>query len=136
MQVYLAGPIAGCTDEQAHGWRDEVKEKLDELGIGYFDPMARDFRNNGAKDHMAEIVEGDLEEIDKSNVLLANVWQVSAGTSMEIFYSSHVRGIPVISVFPKEAMVPVWIRYHSTVVRNMDTAVQLIKDVRDLVCHI
>lgn len=39
MKVYLAGPIAGLTDGQARGWRDEVSETLGYHGIKGISPL-------------------------------------------------------------------------------------------------
>lgn len=38
-KVYLAGPIAGLTDNQARGWRDAVAEQLRYNGIKPINPL-------------------------------------------------------------------------------------------------
>jgi nucleoside 2-deoxyribosyltransferase len=39
LKVYLAGPIAGLTDNQARGWREDVTEKLSQHGIKGVSPL-------------------------------------------------------------------------------------------------
>lgn len=116
--VYLAGPINGCTDDEANTWRDQVK-----LALGVentLDPMRRDYR--GIEDEsVREIVEGDLEDIINSDIMLANCWQVSWGTAMEIFYANEI-GKAVIAVLPPDARVSPWLRWHAEVVHSLDDA--------------
>jgi hypothetical protein len=107
-QVYLAGPINGTTDDEANAWRAEAKKFFTCI-----DPMARDYR--GREDEsVADIVEGDKSDIESCEVLLANCWRPSWGTSQEI-YHAWLAYMPVVSVVPEGPVSP-WIRYHSTVV--------------------
>jgi nucleoside 2-deoxyribosyltransferase len=109
MLVYLAGPIGGCTDSEAISWRREARAVLgDECCL---DPMRRDYR--GAEDKAAEeIVELDKADIEASDVILANCWQASWGTPMEIFYA-HSLGKPVVVIVPSGGRVSPWLRYHA-----------------------
>lgn len=107
MKFYLAGPINGCTDDEAINWRDLAKSLVGAENC--IDPMRRDYR--GKEDESVnEIVQGDLEDINNSDVVVANCWQMSWGTAMEIHYAGE-HGIPVIAILPKDARVSPWLRY-------------------------
>ena len=59
------------------------------------DPMRRDFRGR-TEGHEAEIVEGDLAEINSCDVVLADFTRPDEGTAMEAWYA-HSRGVPVVA---------------------------------------
>src|SRR5580765_3204068 len=63
-------------------------------GMDPVDPMRRDFRGATAG-REAEIVEGDLADIDSCEVVLASFIAPDEGTAMEAWYA-HSRGIPVV----------------------------------------
>lgn len=123
--VYLAGPINGCSDIEARGWRAEATRLL--TG-GVLDPMARDYR--GLEDlNVDEIVEGDKNDIDNCAAVLAYCPKPSVGTSMEILYA-HTRRMPVVVVVPSGAPVSPWLRYHATqVVSTITEAVDALRAV-------
>ena len=87
--VYLAGPIFGCTDEQARGWRAAVRDALDHTWR-VLDPMDRDYRGREAA-HVIDIV----------------------GTAMELVYARDY-GVRV-SAFGTDTPSP-WLRYHADVI--------------------
>jgi hypothetical protein len=112
MRVYLGGPINGCTDEEANGWRQIVAPLLEAAGHTPVDPMVRDYRG---KEDIAwrEIVEMDKKDIDKCQVLLMYSPKPSVGTAMEILYGFQQRK-NVIVVVPPDAPVSPWLRYHAS----------------------
>lgn len=115
MRVYLGGPINGCTDEEASGWREAVKPLLEERGHSWLDPMARDYRGREMEPGIAaEIVENDKEDIGQCDLLLMSCPKPSVGTSMEVFYG-HSLGLPVIAVIPAGQTPSPWIVYHADV---------------------
>jgi len=124
MRVYLAGPINGCTDDEANTWRDIAKSALGKENC--IDPMRRDYR--GREDEcLDEIVILDKLDIVDSDVVLANCWQFSVGTSMEVLFASE-RGKSVIAVVKPGATVSPWLRFHAlAVVDDLDRALTLIK---------
>lgn len=126
LTVYLCGPINGCTDDEASNWRDQVKQVLGEDRC--LDPMRRDYRGREAE-CVNEIVELDKEDIFASDIVLANCWQVSVGTSMEI-YLAWEEGIPVIAIVPPDAKVSPWLTYHAQVVTSLDSAFEILGAVR------
>lgn len=115
MKVYLGGPINGCTDAEAHGWRDAVKAVLDEAGIPWCDPMERDYRGREMEPGIAEaIVENDKADIDSCDTLLMNCPKPSVGTSMEGLYGWE-GGHRVIWVLPEGATPSPWQVYHGEI---------------------
>jgi nucleoside 2-deoxyribosyltransferase len=88
-RVYLAGPP----------FADEYRARASTLvlaaGWEPIDPMRRDYRGR-TEGHEAEIVEGDLADIDSCDVVLASFTEPDEGTAMEAWYA-HSRGIPVVA---------------------------------------
>lgn len=111
MIVYLGGPINGCTDEEAKGWREAVKPIIEAAGHTWLDPMSRDYRGQ-EDDSYKEIVEGDKDDIEASDILFMNCPKPSYGTAMEILYG-WTRGARVVVVLPESGPVSPWIRYHA-----------------------
>lgn len=117
MRVYLGGPINGCNDEEAHGWRESAKVTLEQHGIQWLDPMDRDYRGREMEPGIAaEIVELDKQDIDTCDVLLMNCPKPSVGTSMEVFYGWST-GRRVVSVIPAGSIPSPWLVYHSHDIR-------------------
>jgi nucleoside 2-deoxyribosyltransferase len=87
-RVYLAGPPF------AEEYRSRATALAAAAGWEAVDPMRRDFRGR-TEGHEAEIVEGDLAEIDSCDVVLASFTEPDEGTAMEAWYA-HSRGIPVV----------------------------------------
>jgi nucleoside 2-deoxyribosyltransferase len=104
MRVYLAGPP--FADE----YRQRATELVRAAGWEPVDPMRRDFRGATAG-HEAEIVEGDLRDIDSCDAVLAAFTSPDEGTSMEAWYA-HGRGIPVVAYTGGEPAHP-WTVYVS-----------------------
>lgn len=121
--VYLAGPIAGCTDAEAHDWRNQFASAYPHV----LNPMDRDYRGReiGEKD-IVDIVEGDKADIDRADIVV--VWYVrpSVGTSMEVLYAWE-SGKPVIIINPARGPLSPWLCYHSSVVvRSVTEALFLV----------
>ena len=87
-RVYLAGPP--FADE----YRRRAAALARERGWEPIDPMRRDFRG-GTQGHEAEIVGGDLEDIDSCTTVLAAFTAPDEGTAMEAWYA-HSNGTPVV----------------------------------------
>jgi nucleoside 2-deoxyribosyltransferase len=88
-RIYLAGPPF------AEEYRRRATALLLDAGLEPVDPMRRDFRGN-TKGHEAEIVEGDLADIDACDAVLAAFTSPDEGTAMEAWYA-HSRGKPVVA---------------------------------------
>ena len=61
------------------------------------------------------IVQGDIKDIDNSDVLLVNATKPSWGTAMEVYYA-HQQGKRVFA-FVGDRISP-WLRYHSTMLHD------------------
>ncbi len=88
-RVYLAGP------PYADEYRRRAATLLRKSGLEPVDPMRRDFRGQ-TEGNEAEIVEGDLAEIDACDAVLAAFTAPDEGTAMEAWYA-HGRGKPVVA---------------------------------------
>ena len=123
--VYLAGPISGCTDSEAHDWRELVKTKLGSDRC--LDPMCRDFRGRIETDEDVRfIIDNDKADIDRASVILVNAWKPGWGTGMEILHAWERRK-PLVIVVPPDKTVSPWLRYHGLVVRTVNEAVELVR---------
>jgi nucleoside 2-deoxyribosyltransferase len=80
MRVYVAGP------PHAEEYRRRAIALLREHGHEPIDPMRRDFRGRTEGNERA-IVEGDLEEIDGCDAVLAAFTAPDEGTAMEAWYA-------------------------------------------------
>ncbi len=112
--IYLAGPINGCTDEQAKGWRETAAVLFVMDGWAILDPMARDYRGK-ENEAVNEIVEGDKADIDACDGVLVWFERPSVGTSMEVLYAWE-RGIPVVVVNRSGKPASPWLTYHARAV--------------------
>ena len=88
-RVYLAGPPF------AEEYRRRAAELVRAAGWEPVDPMRRDFRGR-TEGHEPEIVEGDLEDIDGCDAVLAAFTAADEGTAMEAWYA-HSRGKRVVA---------------------------------------
>jgi len=78
--LYLSGIMDGATEHEQHGWREEVKRKWS----GHcFDPTRR---NLDIETEYRDIVEADLKDIAKSDVLLLNSWCSGRGIRLMAFW--------------------------------------------------
>jgi nucleoside 2-deoxyribosyltransferase len=89
MKVYLAGPPF------AEEYRRRAAALVDQIGWEAVDPMRRDYRGR-TEGNEAEIVEGDLAEIESCDAVLAAFTSPDEGTAMEAWYA-HSIGKPVIA---------------------------------------
>lgn len=89
MRVYLAGP------PYAEEYRRRAAALVGRRGWEPVDPMRRDFRGRTAG-HEAEIVRGDLDDIDACDAVLAAFTAADEGTAMEAWYARS-RGKRVVA---------------------------------------
>lgn len=151
--IYLGGPIAGCNDEEIHGWRDYVKSKSEtfrsaERGnfeantapvgvIAYrdihfyvLDPTVRDYRGQHiTTDVMLRLVEWDLIDIRaKADAILVNYLPSKAcvGSIMECKDAWEFGKVVVVNV-PTDYRVSPWFKYHShQITTSLDDAIEFI----------
>lgn len=109
--IYLCGPINGRTTDDATDWRETVKKRWDGRCL---DPMRRDYRGRELDPGIAaDIVAGDIEDIQQSDAMLVYFDKPSVGTSMEVFYAKHVLGKPVVVIDASEKPLSPWLIHHS-----------------------
>lgn len=73
----------------ADEYRRHASQLVRERGFEPVDPMRRDFRGR-TEGYEREIVEGDLADIDASDVVLGSFTQPDEGTAMEAWYAHSV----------------------------------------------
>jgi nucleoside 2-deoxyribosyltransferase len=121
-RVYLAGP------PYADEYRRRASALLRDEGLEPVDPMRRDFRGR-TEGHEAEIVAGDLADIDSCDVVLAAFTTPDEGTSMETWHA-HTHGIPVVA-YTGGAPVHPWTVYVSALVcADLEEAVRALRALR------
>jgi nucleoside 2-deoxyribosyltransferase len=115
MKIYLAGPIAHLTYDEAQGWRNEAIAYLAEFGIKGISPLrGKEFLREVGKigiDTFNEalasdegIVTRDRYDVRTSDLMLVNLLgakQVSSGTPAEYGWADAF-GTPVITVIERE----------------------------------
>jgi nucleoside 2-deoxyribosyltransferase len=88
-RVYLAGPP----------YADEYRRRADllvrEIGWEPVDPMRRDFRGR-TEGKEAEIVQGDLADIESCDAMLAAFTSPDEGTAMEAWYAHSLGKLVVV----------------------------------------
>jgi nucleoside 2-deoxyribosyltransferase len=121
-RVYLAGPP--FADE----YRRRAAELVRAAGWDPVDPMRRDFRGDTAG-HEAEIVEGDLADIDSCDAVLAAFTAPDEGTAMEAWYA-HARGIPVVAYTGGTPAHPWTVHVAAAVRADLAAAVGILDEIR------
>ena len=91
------------------------------------DPMRRKFVDREV-DSANEIVEFDLLDVRNADIILVNYSRPSIGTSMEVFYASHVLGKFVVAFSPYEyrECSPWMVRYCTKILGSLEEAAEYI----------
>lgn len=120
--IYLSGPIMEEHDGIAREWREAAKSLL-RNDYRLLDPMRRKFVDREV-DSANEIVEFDLLDVRKADIVLVNYNRPSIGTSMEVFYASHVLGKFVVAFSPYEyrECSPWMVRYCTKILGSLEEA--------------
>ena len=114
-RVYLAGPP--FADE----YRSRAAELVRARGFEPVDPMRRDFRGR-TEGNEAEIVHGDLADIDSCDAMLADFTRPDEGTAMEAWYA-HARGTKVVAYIAGAWAHPWTVYVAASVHRDLEAAV-------------
>jgi nucleoside 2-deoxyribosyltransferase len=88
-RVYLAGP------PYADEYRRRADSLVREIGWEPVDPMRRDFRGR-TEGKEAEIVQGDLADIESCDAMLAAFTSPDEGTAMEAWYAYSLGKLVVV----------------------------------------
>lgn len=119
LRVYLAGPINGCSDEEARSWRQRFRVLVP--SVTCVDPMDLDMR--GLEDgNEAQIVTHDKRLIASCDVLLANPWRPSVGTPMEVLFA-WMLGLEVVVI---GARSPWYVAHATHTVPTVEAAASLL----------
>ncbi len=117
-RVYLAGPPF------AEEYRRRAAELLRARGCDPVDPMRRDFRGR-TEGHEAEIVEGDVADIESCDAVLAAFTAPDEGTAMEAWHA-HSRGIPVVAYTGGTPAHPWTVYVSEAVLADLEAAVEAV----------
>ena len=113
--VYLAGPIAGCTYNEATDWRAIAASDLLDYDVKTLDPMRAKkalFGQTIARDHRQyaqlggfytgeRIMLRDYTDVCRCDALLVNLLgarDISVGTAMELAWAYHMRKLVVAAI--------------------------------------
>jgi len=126
---YLAHPIG-----LRHRIRDQLQIPLQELGYSVINPFydadlqpRQDVKliDEGRGQlygigpiRAREIVRSDLDAIDRSKAIIVNLPQPGIGTSMELFYASHVLRKYAFTVTTDAYLLHPWIQTYSDIKRK------------------
>lgn len=116
MRVYLAGP------PYAEEYRRRAAALLRDRGWEPVDPMRRDFRG-ASEGREAELVHGDLADIDACDAVLAAFTAPDEGTAMEAWYA-HSSGTRVVAYTGGTPPHPWTVYVADAVVADLDGAVR------------
>ena len=124
--IYLSGPIMDEHAGAAREWGECAKSLL----AGRYrllDPMRRKFVDREV-DSANESVEFDLLDVRNADIILVNYSRPSIGTSMEVFYASHVLGKFVVAFSPYEyrECSPWMVRYCTKILGSLEEAAEYI----------
>jgi nucleoside 2-deoxyribosyltransferase len=101
LNLYLAGPITGCTYRGATGWRHKLAEEAQALGFNVYSPMrgkedlksVKRLRSHGYDSPMSTdkaIIRRDRFDVLRADVVLANLSGatiISVGTIFELAWA-------------------------------------------------
>ncbi len=107
--VYLSGPIRCLNDDDAFTWRATAEEYL--IAKGFNVKVPKRIVNAAA----SEIVEGDLNDIKESDIILAHVPEgvTAIGTTMEIFFASREGKVVILWGGNFDCGMSAWHYHHS-----------------------
>lgn len=127
-KIYLCGPIMDEADGHARAWRQTAAELL-RGDFLLLDPMRRNFKDREV-DSANEIVEFDLQDVRDADIVLVNYSKSSVGTSMEVFYASHVlhKFVIAFSPFSFKDSSPWMVKYCTKILPTLEDAATYIRE--------
>jgi nucleoside 2-deoxyribosyltransferase len=118
-KAFISGPIQGMETQQEY--RKTIAEICNRCGYETIDPWRREKILYNGTEHgwwnrvpEADFIRRDLEDIEKSDILIAYFPMLSAGTCMELFYAK-LKGKTTLSICQMENPSQ-WILFHSDIV--------------------
>lgn len=127
-KIYLCGPIMDESEGKAREWRQFASKHLGKH-FTILDPMRRNFKDREV-DSANEIVEFDLQDVRDADIVLVNYNKASVGTSMEVFFASHVLQKFVIgfSPFSFQDCSPWMVRFCTKILPSLESATAYINE--------
>ncbi len=134
--VYLSGKIDGLSYNEATEIRNDIKLKLNSLGIKCLDPMrGKEYLKDGLinkdtiREDMQFIISRDLSDIDESDgIILTTGDTPSWGTGIEFGYMIGKYGyIKPIFVVSNNKERHGWLRFLATYIGSVDEIIEHIK---------
>lgn len=125
--VYLAGPIEGCTEEERNSWRNDIKNSLLLSDITSFSPDDAQIENR-ADEH--EIFHKDLFQIRQCDIVLVNLEHMnkkSFGTPFEMGYAYAMNKLIVV-VAREDQLYHPFVTMGSVFFTDLAEAREFIKD--------
>ena len=121
--MYLAGAMAGLTEEEMLGWRLMAENLLNEQGFSVLNPVNTDLGSDSSRH---EITGSNKFQIRHSNIVLAEFdrLDVSKGTVGEVVFA-YMIGKPVITWGRSDHAEHSWIKDHS--VRHFVNLIDAVK---------
>jgi hypothetical protein len=123
LRIYLSGPMAGKTFEEATGWRNSFKELLSSgisMGLAvdvvkYLDPCDRWYESYAeiSRDSRS-IVSIDKLEYRSADIVVVNCLEKGWGTPMEMFDAYEHYDKIVLSYIGTQEFPSIWVKEHST----------------------
>ena len=126
MKVYLSGSISGVSEEFAKEWRDDVSQKLLDLGYIVVDPfimhsvsgrpyrVVKELKHKDLKVHnslASSIVDDDIQWLSECQAVLARIENnvfTGAGVAGELTLAKYLH-IPVFAAIEVDpVVVPSW----------------------------
>lgn len=124
-KVYLAGPISGCSKEQANYWRREITgDSKWSRDFEFVDPTASLVPPEGSP---YEIVDHDLTSIAAADGVLVNMWKESIGSAIGVVHARK-QGKVVVIVDRNRLRNRTLAYYADTVVDSVNVGLHAMRD--------
>lgn len=121
LKIYQCGPMAGCSEDEMSGWRNQLKK--DYPDIEWLDPCDRNYVHQ----QWRKLVDDDIADIQAADYILAYYWKTGSGSAMELAYNHYVARKPSVVVVPEFKVVSPWVRYHADyLVETFEHAMKII----------
>ena len=88
--IYLAGPVSNCNEDQIKKWRSKFIQEFPKDSFKFINPA--DHKTNWSPSL-------EMIEIEKSDIVVANLWRESIGTVVGILQATR-KGKPIVLINP------------------------------------
>lgn len=132
--VYIAGGIDRLSPEEVIKRFNFIQYYLEGLGVNAMSPVRGKKTSSTDVDFMpyepSEVVDRDLNDVRRADLVFAVMPKPSIGTSMEIALARHLYRIPVIVITEDPAVYKhYWIRRHaSKILPTIDEGLKYLRE--------